>query len=353
MAFRVNAAECQPRAQICVTGVTDARKPSQFTHKHRRSARLLGYASGGGRVSSRPAQADQAGISRSAGFRDRGLRGDPDAGRCRRARGDVPPPPSRRARSRSRSRTAPREGFAAAVARGARGGLRRGRAARRRARGALPRGHARVRLGEPAERPTAETHDRFALIAGIVAGALRRLGVDARIGEVPGEYCPGAWSVNARGAVKLAGIGQRIVAGGAHVGGVLVVTDGALLRETLDPVYAALGLEWDPATAGAVEDEAAGRHARRRRAGAARRARRALRAQRGGDRPRDARDGRRARRRPRGRLSPPSSLGSSRTMDEATTRRSRPAPTTTSRASRRSPRSSSSSTSSSSSRSPR
>ena len=40
-----------------------------------------------------------------------------------------------------------------------------------------------------------------------------------------GRVLPGAWSVNARGAVKLAGIGQRIVAGGAHVGGVLVVTD--------------------------------------------------------------------------------------------------------------------------------
>jgi octanoyl-[GcvH]:protein N-octanoyltransferase len=35
------------------------------------------------------------------------------------------------------------------------------------------------------------------------------------------------------------------------------VVDGAdLLRETLLPVYEALGLDWDPATAGAVSDEA-------------------------------------------------------------------------------------------------
>ena len=85
--------------------------------------------------------------------------------------------------------------------------------------------------------------------------ARRRLGVDARVGEVPGEYCPGAWSVNARGRTKLVGIGQRIVAGGAHLGVVIVVRDSALVREVLIPVYDALGLEWDPATAGSVEDE--------------------------------------------------------------------------------------------------
>jgi octanoyl-[GcvH]:protein N-octanoyltransferase len=39
---------------------------------------------------------------------------------------------------------------------------------------------------------------------------------------------------------------------------VLVVSDSELLRRTLEPVYAALELEWDPATAGAIEDEAAG-----------------------------------------------------------------------------------------------
>jgi lipoate-protein ligase A len=107
-------------------------------------------------------------------------------------------------------------------------------------------------------RPTAGTHDRFALLAAIVAAALRRLGVDARIGEIPGEYCPGAWSVNARGAVKLAGIGQRIVAGGAHLGAVVVVGGSGLLRSALEPAYRALELAWDPATAGAVEDEVPG-----------------------------------------------------------------------------------------------
>jgi octanoyl-[GcvH]:protein N-octanoyltransferase len=102
------------------------------------------------------------------------------------------------------------------------------------------------------------TEARFEAMAGIVADALARLGVDARVGDVPGEYCPGEWSVNARGQTKLAGIGQRLIAGGAHLGGVLVVKDAGRVRDVLIPVYRALGLEWDPATVGSIEDEVEG-----------------------------------------------------------------------------------------------
>jgi hypothetical protein len=59
--------------------------------------------------------------------------------------------------------------------------------------------------------------------------------------------------VNAEGARKLAGIGQRVIAGGAHVGTVIVAEDGASVRSVLEPVYEALALDWDPATVGAVE----------------------------------------------------------------------------------------------------
>jgi lipoate-protein ligase A len=99
---------------------------------------------------------------------------------------------------------------------------------------------------------------RFDLVAGIFAEALRGLGVDARVGEVPGEYCPGEHSVNARGEVKLVGLGQRIIAHAAHVGGVVVVSGADRVRDVLVPVYAALGLEWVPATAGSVEGEVPG-----------------------------------------------------------------------------------------------
>jgi octanoyl-[GcvH]:protein N-octanoyltransferase len=99
-------------------------------------------------------------------------------------------------------------------------------------------------------------HDRFRDTADLLTGALRDLGVDARVGEVPGEYCPGGYSVNARGQTKLAGIGQRLIRGGAHLGGVLVVSGADRVREALTPVYEELELEWDPDTAGAVEEEA-------------------------------------------------------------------------------------------------
>jgi octanoyl-[GcvH]:protein N-octanoyltransferase len=102
------------------------------------------------------------------------------------------------------------------------------------------------------------THERFRNVAGIVERALRRLGVDARVGEVPREYCPGDYSVNARGRTKLAGIGQRLIKGAWHIGGVIVVSEGERVRDILVPVYEALGLDWYPATAGAVADEAPG-----------------------------------------------------------------------------------------------
>jgi lipoate-protein ligase A len=99
---------------------------------------------------------------------------------------------------------------------------------------------------------------RFEAAGDLLAGALRRVGVDARVGEVPGEYCPGEWTVSARGRVKLAGTAQRLVRGGSLLGAVVVVRGGARVRAVLEAVNAALGIEWDPATAGAAEDEVPG-----------------------------------------------------------------------------------------------
>jgi lipoate-protein ligase A len=109
----------------------------------------------------------------------------------------------------------------------------------------------------PDRRPSARTEQRFRELAELLAGAIRDLDVDARIGEVPGEYCPGAWSVNARGETKLVGTGQRLIAGAAHRGAVIVVGDGRSVRDVLIPVYEALDLAWDPRTAGSIDDEAA------------------------------------------------------------------------------------------------
>jgi lipoate-protein ligase A len=103
--------------------------------------------------------------------------------------------------------------------------------------------------------PWPGTHDRFRAVAASIERALLSLGVDARTGEVPGEYCPGDYSINARGETKIAGLGQRIIKGGSHIGGVIVVGDSARVRDVLIPVYEALALDWDPATTGSVVDE--------------------------------------------------------------------------------------------------
>src|SRR5919106_39632 len=103
--------------------------------------------------------------------------------------------------------------------------------------------------------PPKRTYARFEEMADVIATALRNLGVDARVGEVPREYCPGAYSVNARGASKLAGIGQRMIRGGAHMGGVAVAAGGDQIARVLVPVYEALELDWDPATSGSVAEE--------------------------------------------------------------------------------------------------
>jgi octanoyl-[GcvH]:protein N-octanoyltransferase len=127
----------------------------------------------------------------------------------------------------------------------------------------LAGGHAAVFHGDTlafswasaAESAHTSIGPRFDQIVAIVLGALRGLGVDARSGEVPGEYCPGDHSVNAGGRTKLMGVGQRVIKGGAHVGGVLVVDRSDRVRDVLVPIYEALELEWRPETVGSVADE--------------------------------------------------------------------------------------------------
>jgi lipoate-protein ligase A len=117
-----------------------------------------------------------------------------------------------------------------------------------------------IEVDEVVADPDAAVHlrERFAAAADVLAGALRALGVDARIGAVAGEYCPGEFSLNARGARKLSGTAQRVVRTAAFVGTVLVVRDAAQVAAVVGDVYGALGLDVSPQTSGAVEDEVPG-----------------------------------------------------------------------------------------------
>ncbi|EMY35299.1 hypothetical protein D477_005406 [Arthrobacter crystallopoietes BAB-32] len=106
----------------------------------------------------------------------------------------------------------------------------------------------------------AASRHRFAFFGELLASALREAGVIAAMGEIPGEYCPGEFSVHGVSAfdgghrVKLVGTAQRVVSGAWLFSSVIVVEDSAPLREVLVQSYDALGLEWDPRTAGAADD---------------------------------------------------------------------------------------------------
>lgn len=111
---------------------------------------------------------------------------------------------------------------------------------------------------EPASDAVAGTRARFAAFGDFFAGVLAEVGVDAGVGEIPGEYCPGEFSVHGRRdavpMTKLVGTAQRVVAGAWLFSSVLVIEDSAPLRAVLTDVYAALGLPWRNSTAGAAED---------------------------------------------------------------------------------------------------
>ncbi|MFC7402509.1 biotin/lipoate A/B protein ligase family protein [Citricoccus sp. GCM10030269] len=115
--------------------------------------------------------------------------------------------------------------------------------------------------------------DRFAGFGELFAEVFRAAGVPAAVGEIPGEYCAGEYSVHAqrqrvpgaggaveargdieRGPVKLVGTAQRVVKGAWLFSSSLVVEDPEPIRAVLVDVYAALGLDWDPSTAGAATE---------------------------------------------------------------------------------------------------
>jgi lipoate-protein ligase A len=95
--------------------------------------------------------------------------------------------------------------------------------------------------------------ERFRRFAALHAAVLTGLGADVRIGPVPGEYCPGEYSINLGGTVKVVGSAQRVTRDGWLFSSVFQVAGAAALREPLTAAYAALGYDFDPATVGALE----------------------------------------------------------------------------------------------------
>jgi lipoate-protein ligase A len=100
--------------------------------------------------------------------------------------------------------------------------------------------------------------DRFAEFGRRFVDLFRGFGVDARLGAVPGEYCPGAHSVNARGTEKLVGTAQRMVPGAWLFSSLVVHGDEDRLRPVLAEVYRCLGQEFDETSVGSLSREVPG-----------------------------------------------------------------------------------------------
>jgi lipoate-protein ligase A len=95
--------------------------------------------------------------------------------------------------------------------------------------------------------------ERFASMTALLVESLTTLGIAPRVGELPGEYCAGDFSVNAAG-VKLAGTAQRSIRGASLVTAMLIIENGTRLRAALTDIYAALDIPWRPSTAAAARD---------------------------------------------------------------------------------------------------
>lgn len=93
---------------------------------------------------------------------------------------------------------------------------------------------------------------RYDAVSRAVQRALWSVGVRAKRGEPADSFCPGRHALRAGG--KLAGFGQRLRAGVAVVGGLVIVDDADEVAAVLDRIYGVLGLSFDPGSVGSVAD---------------------------------------------------------------------------------------------------
>lgn len=96
--------------------------------------------------------------------------------------------------------------------------------------------------------------ERYVRHTAVLVDILASYGIDARLGEVPGEYCPGAYSINRDGTVKLSGTAQRVARGAWLVSSVIQVEQVDALRGVTRRVATALDTQVDIGTIGAVAD---------------------------------------------------------------------------------------------------
>jgi len=97
--------------------------------------------------------------------------------------------------------------------------------------------------------------ERYDEAAAFVLGAFSRLGVEAEVGEVRDEFCPGDHSIRVgdrEGGMKVVGIAQRITRRATSVGGIVLVDGERELARVLERVYGAMRLPFRSDSVGSL-----------------------------------------------------------------------------------------------------
>lgn len=104
----------------------------------------------------------------------------------------------------------------------------------------------------PIEDGRSGIESRYRDATSTLSRAIETTGAAISRGEPDRSFCPGVHSLQGTG--KIAGIAQRVRRESALVGGCVLVSesDQRSVSEVLEPVYAELGIPFDPASVGSV-----------------------------------------------------------------------------------------------------
>jgi lipoate-protein ligase A len=108
----------------------------------------------------------------------------------------------------------------------------------------------------PEVEKTFSNREVYLEFGAVIVNVLREFGIDANLGPVDGEYCPGDYSINARGKIKLVGTAQRVQRGARLFSACIPISISYSVAALFERVNATLGLEWNPETLGGLSDEA-------------------------------------------------------------------------------------------------
>ena len=105
----------------------------------------------------------------------------------------------------------------------------------------------------PTEDERSGIEARYRDATSTLSRAIETVGATVSRGEPDRSFCPGEHSL--QGSGKIAGIAQRVRRESALVGGCVIVSesDQRAVSAVLAPVYAELGVPFDPASVGSIE----------------------------------------------------------------------------------------------------